>query len=153
MRNSAGKPVTELRLSLPPVRGRWTGRRLALTSAGCAGPGCRRTGPVHLASPRSHDKGHVVDLVFLYPVDDDGMYLGRGTGQVEAGNLFVVDHVLSDDHPAENVYFQLWTVAEQLTVLLVHDIQPIHQDVPREVPDDDAGRVIPEELFQVTVPV
>lgn len=32
-RNGAGKPVTELRHSLLPGCGRWTGRRLALASA------------------------------------------------------------------------------------------------------------------------
>jgi hypothetical protein len=31
--NGAGKPVTDLWLSLSPGRGRWTGRRLASTSA------------------------------------------------------------------------------------------------------------------------
>jgi ABC-type transporter Mla maintaining outer membrane lipid asymmetry ATPase subunit MlaF len=37
--NGTGKPVTELRLSLPPERGRWTGRRLALASAAvCRSP-------------------------------------------------------------------------------------------------------------------
>jgi hypothetical protein len=38
-RNGAGKPVTGLWLSLPPGRGRWTGRRLALASAAvCCSP-------------------------------------------------------------------------------------------------------------------
>jgi hypothetical protein len=73
--NGAGNPVTELRHSLPPGRGRWIGRKLGLGQClGAPLPGdCLACPPAR--SPRSQQRHHAHRLGWM-PLAGN-MYQGR----------------------------------------------------------------------------